>query len=286
MRSILIAAILTTMAASNSAMAGELFLVPVGEGEMKLLIREPGRTMGSCHWSPDGKKITFDTWGPKEDLHDSKVGVYDLETGKWTTVGEGAMPKFSPDSKQIVCHTYSPNQIVVLDVDGTGREAVFDQWGAPWFDPEGTGIFTCSTQGIRRFDLRTGKQDIVAARGESFHWGYSVSPTGNGFCFAARSGPGVGVAMKDEAGRYRTRWKWPDLVSKWSTWSPDGKRIVAEQRVGSEKKPKALVYLDPFEDKEPELLPGSGTKWKGHCPAWSPDGKWIVCSGTSNLPDP
>lgn len=285
--SVLATAIAGLLLISCSVQASELFLVDLETGEPRSLIKEDGRFFGSPHWSPDGKSIAFDTWGRGEDGQDAKIGIYNMESGEWRIIGVGAMPKFSPDSKQLVCHVYSPSQIVVLNVDGTGREAIFDQWGAPWWDREGRAIYTCNSRGgIHKFDLRTGQQQEVAAHGTSVHWGYSVSPTGNGFAFASYNNS-MGIALADESGTFHTDWKWPHFTSQYCCWSPDGKRIVAERRVGTdETKFKDLVFLDPYSDQEPETVPGSGTRWHGWGPSWSPDGKTIVCGGRSRIADP
>lgn len=275
-----LAAVLATLLAPGATWADDLFLVPAAGGEAELVLTSDGN-LGSPAWSPDGKTIALDTWPTGGGYDTVNIGLVNVDTGELSILGPGAMPSWSPDGKQIVCHTYSPSTIVVLNVDGSGREVIAERWGSPRWAPDGRSIYIAGN-GITRLDLRSGSEQIVAAGGTPITQGFSVSPDGNHLCLANHNG-GIGIATREAGGHFSTEWRWPKLHGRHSSFSPDGKQIVAmtsDKRVGQYEQ---LTLLDPTGEARPRLLGGSNEQWKAADPTWSPDGKHIACVGIANL---
>jgi Tol biopolymer transport system component len=259
-----------------------LFRINVdGTGLMKLT-RETGRLNGSPDHSPDGQWIAFDTWRLGQSYPDSTVAVMRSDGSDLRIIGPGAMPSWSPDSKQLVVHTYeSPQTIVIMNADGSGRETVLNHWGSPRWSPKGNRIATIGPQRtIALYDLASGVERTIFHGPYSLWQGFSISPDGLRFCFGDSNG-GVGVATLDEQTmQAEVRWLVKSGTTYHSSWSPDGERIVFQW-----KRPNQDVYqlylIDAAGKRKPERLPGQDPARHNCDPDWSPDGKTIVFNSQS-----
>ena len=142
-----------------------LFKIRVDGTGLEQVTRSPERAFGSPDWSPDGNWIACDTWLIGQGYADSKVLVMRVDGSKMREVGAGAMPSFSPDGTQLVCHTYeSPQTIVTMNADGSGRETILHHWGSPRWSPKGNRIASIAegrgTIARIRFDHRQRTRDI------------------------------------------------------------------------------------------------------------------------------
>jgi TolB protein len=254
-----------------------LFLVKAEGGRPRQLTHATDRMCGSPDWSPDGKWIAFDTWRTNEDLQAAQVAVIRADGTDARDLGPGAMPSWSPDGTQLVCHTYnSPQTIVVMNAGGTGRETILNHWGSPRWSPRGDRIASVSPEGtIALFDLSTGLERAIFHGPYSLWQGFSISPDGLRFCFGDSQG-GIGLATLDERTMQAgVRWLVKGGLCYHSSWAPDGKRVVfAWQR--SEQHKYQLYVMDVDADKTPTLLSGPDPARNHGDPDWSPDGRTIV----------
>ncbi len=268
--------------------AGQLYTVSLKTGEIRQLTDDSARAFGSPDWSPDDKRIALDTWlegvggTPGTD-----VAIVDVEASTVRQLGHGAMPSWSPDGKRFVCHTYMPeNQIVVVNADGSGREVLLDQWGSPRWSPDGQTIVSLYRGGLASFDLATGKQTVLLGS-YGVRYGFSISPNGKRLCIST-GGRGLGIVNYDETLQH---WEITDrLPGSYGTghtsWAPDGKRVVLliqdEPPAGSvaadpEGKPPYRLYLLTVDDDSPPIrVPGVPLDWECIDADWSNDGEWIA----------
>jgi len=254
-----------------------LFRINIDGTGLKRITTAPNRLFGSPDHSPDGKWIACDTWELGQSYSDSTLAVMRADGSDMRIIGPGAMPSWSPDGKQLVCHTYeSPQTIVIMNADGTGRETILNHWGSPRWSPKGNRIVTIGEQRTLSFyDLATGRERTIFHGPYSLWQGFSISPDGSRFCFGDTEG-GVGLATFDERSmRASVRWLVKTGVNQHSSWSPDGSRIVFQW-----KRPDHEVYqlylINPDDNQKPELLPGQDPSRHNCDPDWSPDGKTIV----------
>ncbi|MCG8450833.1 MAG: hypothetical protein MI725_14795 [Pirellulales bacterium] len=262
----------------------DLFLINVDGSELTPLCPDftKSRLCGSPAWSPDGKWVAFDTWKIGQGLTDTHLFVVRADGTELRDLGPGAMPSWSPDGKQIVCHTYSPSHVVVLNVDGTDRETVVDHWGSPRWSPVHDRIFLMGRRGsIAVYDLKKGVEQSVLEDSYSPRLGFSISPNGNRICFGDNKG-GVYIAQLDETTMLA---KAKERVAKGKTthssWSPDGKQIVFSWRSTS-MEPYQLYLVEADSEDPPKLLPGQNNWLHNTDPAWSPDGKKIVYAASAS----
>jgi Tol biopolymer transport system component len=245
----------------------------------------PGYSCGSPDCSPDGKFVAYDTWKVDETYNESQVAVIRADGTDIRLLGPGAMPSWSPDGKQLVCHVYSrPTTIVVMNADGSGREAVINHWGSPRWSPKGKHIASILRGGIALHDLTTGTERAIFSGQFRVQHGFSVSPDGLRFCFGnpvqrgggqVVGGGGLFVATLDERTVTATV---RQLLEKGeidhTSWSPDGKRVVFCWH--PEDKNGQLYLMDVDGNDPPKLLEGQDPNRHNTNADWSPDGKTII----------
>jgi Tol biopolymer transport system component len=248
------------------------------------ITRSPDRAFGSPDFSPDGKLIACDTWRIGQGYENSKVLVMRVDGSQMREVGAGAMPSWSPDGTQLVCHTYeNPQTIVTMNADGTGRETILDHWGSPRWSPKGNRIASIGeSRTIALFDLTTGKERAIFHGPYSLWQGFSISPDGLRFCFGDSRG-GVGVATLDEPSMQASvRWLVRNGVSYNSSWAPDGRRIVFSW-LRPNSKVFQLYLVDVDANAQPVRLPGQDPARDNTDCDWSPDGNTIIFSSAAAM---
>lgn len=280
---------LTLVLCAQLAQAGQVYVVRPDGTDARRVTQDDDWAHGSPNWSPDGKQIAFDTWpeGPPVTVgaffapavptkqEQVQIGVVSFEGGPTKRIGHGAMPSWSPSGDQIVCHTYTPTQqIVVTNPDGSGREAILDQWGGPRWSPDGASIFSVYRGGVARYDLASGKQTILFS-GENLREGFHYHAGTNRFCCRTMRNTLLVVEDDPKRGRWKPRIRLTAASEiGHASWSPDGKKIVF--RLGDVRTYSRLALIDADGTGPPEQFPGLPAQWTCCNPRWSPDGEWIA----------
>ena len=269
-------AIVAAQLASRANCESELWRIGVDGTDCRRFAETPGYRCGSPDWSPDGQWVAYDTWPFGGSSQDSQVAVIRADGTGGRLLGPGGMPSWSPDSKQLVCHTYGQQGgIVVMNADGTGRETILDHWGSPRWSPRGNRIASISGNTIALFDCMTGTERALFGGPYSLRQGFGISPDGLRFCFPDAQG-GVGLATLDEQTmRASVRWLVKTEQCYHASWAPDGRRVVMALAPTDQDKDQ-LYVMDVDSDKKPIWLPGQDRTRTNTNPDWSPDGKTIL----------
>jgi Tol biopolymer transport system component len=255
----------------------ELWIIGADGSGRRKLVDTPGRTCGSPRWSPDGSHIAFDTWRVGRSYDDSRIAIVRADGSGFEIIGPGGMPTWSPNGKQLACHTYdSPQTIVVMNVDGSGREVVINHWGSPRWSPEGDWIASLTpSRGLMLFDLKSGTERVLLSGRYSLNIGFGIAPDGRQICFGDINGGVYLVTLDEEYRQQAVRKLTATGHARQCSWSPDSERVaIAYKAPGSEI--EQVFIVDVTSSEAPAPLAGQDTTRPNTCPAWSPDGKTIV----------
>ncbi len=268
--------VFTASSLTTHAAPWELWQIDAAGGGLRRFTEAPGYTCGSPDWSPDGKFVAYDTWPAGEPLQNSQIAVVRADGTHRRLIGPGAMPSWSPDGTQIVCHTYgnSPS-IVVMNADGSGRETIATHWGSPRWSPRGNRIASILNGNIALFDLATGHEHQILHGPYYARQGFAISPDGLRFCFGNEN-DGIAVATLDKHTMAASvRVLAMAGICHCASWAPDGKHIVAGWQPNGAKFAQLYIF-DADGETEPKPISGQDTERSNYNPDWSPDGKTIV----------
>lgn len=250
---------------------------------------------GSPCFSPDGKKLAFDAWRAKKGESSSKAHIVVTKADGTSSqdLGDGAMPSWSPDGKQIIFTRYSPNSGVwVMNADGSGKALIDRSGWCGQCSPDGKTIaYTKYHQGganICLYNRKTKAQSFLFEYDEDtepyrrIQWNFCWSPDSKQLCFKAqRRDETWEVAVVSAKGMVEgftpcfTLEKPPaeDLA-----WHPDGKKILVSMANLKEKNCRQLFIFEPNANTTPQPLPNQSPEWANLNSSWTPDGKHIVFS--------
>jgi TolB protein len=251
-----------------------LLAMDVDGKNLRTLVALPEYTaIGSSACSPDGKRIAFDAWRTVfgegfEHIHEfvanaDGTGVRDL--------GEGRMPGWSPDSKQLTLTLYHGNSGVwILNADGTGAELVDRAgFGSAWC-PTGNRLayatYGSSGANLCVYDMGKGEGRLLLTRAyRQVCWGMAWSPDGQWIAFKGDTEDGkselAAVHVDGEAKGFKVLLPkaMPESGNRFSShiaWGGDGKRVLVGLCHPDRQSGHKLYFLDFAQKDPPQLVPG------------------------------
>ena len=221
-----------------------------------------GRWAAHPTWSPDGTEIAYTVIWHRDGPHRSEIYVTDA-TGKatrpLTTTPDGKsswQASWSPDGKQIafVSDRDENPDLYTMSIDGGGLRRLTHTAGEdkhswnPWWSPDGRQIaFNSNSSGndeIYVIDLNTSQvRALTATAGEGKEsWTPAWSPSGKEIAFASNRGGRDEIYVMDADGSNPRRLN-VQTVGR-PTWSPDGRKLIFQARVESNREAVYVVNLD------------------------------------------
>ena len=273
-----------------------LYIMDADGGNRRLLLAMDDFTsIGSPCFSPDGKKLAFDAWRSKQGENSAKAHIL-ITNADGTApkdLGDGAMPSWSPDGKQIVFTRYPPNTGVwLMNADGSKKELIDAQgWCGQW-SPDGKKIaFTKYHRGganLCIFDVNSKAQTFLFEWDEDtepyrqIQWNFCWSPDSKRLCFKAQRKDGsyqvAIVSAQGQADGFKACFQPEKPAAEDLAWHPGGKKILVSMINTKQKNTRQLVVFDPDEDEAPKPIGHQSDEWANVNGSWTPDGKRIVFS--------
>ena len=211
-------------------------------------------------------------------------------------LGDGVLPSWSPDGKQIACCRYYPGGSVwIMNADGSDKKLIDDRgWSVDWSpkkdelaysrDPAIMGANLCV------YDLKTKQRRNLLEKNKSSRYfvGFCLGrPMVSGFVFKGDLPDGksevaiVNAQGQDKGFKVLVPSKAiPRSNESFTTCSP-GVRTANRywRRLQLEGDANLQLYLlDPQGEKPPQKLAGQDPSIRNVGSSWSPDGKKIVIS--------
>jgi Tol biopolymer transport system component len=232
--------------------------------------------------SPDGRRIAFRALLPNGE---ERIGVAPLTNTSDVTVltrstdgaWEHRKPAWSPDGESI-CYGTRPDLWIVSASGGPARRLTKDTDNAlnPAWSNDGRHVYFSSgregTIALWRVSSKGGRAERLTT-GSSHEGDPTVSPDGSRFAYSTETEPGTLLLRDLESGRETKIPGIRDICI--AAIAPDGSKIVyASDRGG----PKYDLWLQLLDHGIPSGQPQRLTEDTADaaCPAFSPDGKWVV----------
>ncbi len=270
-------ALLTLLVPLASARAQDtgIYVVQRDGAKERLVAQVPGHSHhNSPRWSHDGKRLAFGVSQGNERAT-MKVYVVNVDGSNLAAVGEGELPDWSPDDKQLVSWHHGGTDkfgVWVHNIDGTGREWLAEGGSARW-SHDGSQLAFAWQHILRLIDAVSSEHSVLLdARFQENLVAFDWSPDDEQIAFVNRR-PADGMR---KLFLVSPRSKMPKLkvvpipsgkLGSHLSWSPDGKQLAIDFN--------GFIHLvDLDRPQMPERLPGQTLS--SHDPSFSPDGQSIA----------
>lgn len=270
-------ALLTLLCAFSGIRAEDtgIFVIRPDGTQERLVAQVPGYSHhDSPRWSHDGKRLAFSV-SQEGERASMRIYVVNADGSALTAVGEGELPDWSPDDKQLVSWHHGGTEkfgVWVHNIDGTAREWLAEGGSARW-SHDGSQLAFAWQHILRLIDVVSSEHSVLLdGRFQENLVAFDWSPDDQQIAFVNRR-PTDGAR---KLFLVSPRGKMPKLkmvpipsgkLGSHLSWSPDGKQLA----IGL----NGFIYLvDPDRPQKPQRL--AGQTIASHDPSFSPDGQWIA----------
>lgn len=238
---------------------------------------------GEPFFSPDGKKIVFET----TVAGFQQVFIMNADGTGQTQITHDPVthdsPSWSPDGKKIafVFDDGKQEAIYIMNPDGTGQERMTDErhkYIHPNWSADSSKLIFCSDDDLQpprknaseiySLDLKTRQLTTIISGGTNTY--PSWSPDGTKIAFRKMLGEmNSEVFVADSDGSNQRNLSNHPAFDGWPSWSPDGKQIV----FASNRRANYQIFVMNADGSNVRLV--ANTEGRATEPRWSPDGKSI-----------
>ncbi len=258
---------------------GQIYIMDADGGNPRNLTNNPKIHDDSPAWSPDGRKIAFQS----DRRGTIEIFTVDADGGHPAPVTPGARAAWSPDGKMLAyARSFEGhNEIFVIPSDAPTsgaqpRRLTFDRHfcADPTWSPDGTRIAFTSA-GSPHLEIHSMRLDatdrVVLAAGR----GDNRLPTwfrDGRIAFDSNRDGHEALYVMEADGTLQRRITDAKFDDDEAAWWPDGRSLVFE----SERDDTAEIYRLRLPDTPDGAIRLTNDLANNIGPAWSPDGKWIA----------
>jgi Tol biopolymer transport system component len=218
-------------------------------------------------WSPDGTKIAFESYDPKNVL-DKDIFVMDSDGKNKVNVSNNPglpdqEPAWSPDGKKIAFYSLRDNNncIYVVNSDGNNLKLLIAEnhvMGHPSWSPDGTKIVFVKTEGTYVMDADGKAQTIIAKMLPHYDFYPEWSPDGTKIAFCSNRDGDLEIYTMDPDGSNQKRLTYDPGDDVFPIWTSDGRIVYRSNITG-------YMIMDSDGSNQQLLVDGglSGINWLG-----------------------